>query len=161
MGLGGVCAWVFGVVRTSAQRGVEQSTRPSQTTTMLAGRCNAAEDRARARGELAYGDEHGEQRAREVGGKLTGGVAVKWARRRDGAGVGDGDRRRDPKKGTTRGSSCGGRLLQLVGADEAAECCGASWHSGTARGRRWLRLAGVHGGGGALERRSRGRRRGK
>jgi hypothetical protein len=70
-GLGGVCAWVFGVVRTGTLRGVERRTRPSQTTTTLAGRCNAAEDRVRARGELAYGDEHGEQRAREDGGELT------------------------------------------------------------------------------------------
>jgi hypothetical protein len=99
---GGVFARVFGGVRTGARRWTERGECEATTANEAVGRRATAAVGARARDELAYGDEHGEQRAREVGGKLTGGVAVKWARRRDGAGVGDGDRRRDPKKGTTR-----------------------------------------------------------
>jgi hypothetical protein len=54
-------ARVFGGVRSSELRWFERGRWAAKTTTRVAGRCNTAEDRARRRCGLAYGDEHGEQ----------------------------------------------------------------------------------------------------
>jgi hypothetical protein len=97
--LEGELARALGGIRTGLRRGFERSASAGKTTTVVAGRREVAEAEARTRGELTYGELGGEQRSGEGRGKLTGVVAVKWARRRAGAGVGDGDRRRGSEEG--------------------------------------------------------------
>jgi hypothetical protein len=129
---------VFGANRTSGRRRVERRVWTGQTTTTRAGRCNAAEDRARRRCGLAYGDEHGEQRAREDGGKLTEVVAVKWARRRAGAGVGDGDRRRGSEVGD---EACAAQESLRASMDRAGRRSRARRSRRTRRWREWRTVA--------------------